>query len=119
MRPVLWISAAVLVGVAATWVYRVNYAAQSALDRVVALEREIAREREALEVLSAEWAYLNRPARMRALVEAQGETLALSPLAPEQFGAVARIAYPPEPDPPATVAPAAMLPGAGHAEARP
>ena len=56
MRLVLYISSAVLVVVCATWAYRVNYATQEAMNRVADLRAEIAREREALGVLEAEWA---------------------------------------------------------------
>jgi hypothetical protein len=94
----LHVSAAVLVVVCATWAYRVNYATQEALDRVADLKAEIAREREALAVLNAEWAYLNRPDRLRELVAANAEALGLVELTPEQFGETAMVAYPPEPD---------------------
>ena len=70
MKLVLYLSAAVLVVVCATWAYRVNYATQEAMDRVADLRSEIAGEREALAVLNAEWAYLNRPDRLSALVSA-------------------------------------------------
>lgn len=97
MRLVLHVSAAVFLAVCATWAYRVNYETQEALGRVEALRAEIAREREALAVLNAEWAYLNRPERLRALVAAHSETLKLVPLQPEQFGEAAMVAYPPLP----------------------
>jgi hypothetical protein len=94
----LHLSAGVLVVVCATWAYRVNYATQEALNRVADLRAEIAREREALAVLSAEWAYLNRPDRLSELVAANAEALGLAELTPEQFGETAMVAYPPEPD---------------------
>lgn len=97
MRFVLYLSAAVLVVVCATWAYRVNYATQEAMNRVADLKAEIAREHEALGVLKAEWAYLNRPDRLRALVDANAEALGLEPLRPEQFGDAAMIAFPPDP----------------------
>lgn len=97
MKFVLYLSAAVLVAVSATWSYRVNYTTRDALDRVAALRSDIAREREEISVLSAEWAYLNRPDRLRALVEANREALGLVDLTPEHFGEVAAIALPPEP----------------------
>jgi hypothetical protein len=75
----------------------VNYATQEALGRVAALREQIAQEREALGVLRAEWAYLNRPDRLQALVEVNAEALGLQPLEPEQFGEAAMVAYPPEP----------------------
>jgi hypothetical protein len=97
VRLVLYISAVVFVAVCATWAYRVNYATQEALNRVADLRAQIAHEREALAVLQAEWAYLNRPDRLMALVEAHEAELGLQPLAPEQFGEAAMVAYPPEP----------------------
>ncbi|MBA3326125.1 MAG: cell division protein FtsL [Rhodobacteraceae bacterium] len=101
MRGALYLSAAVLVAVCATWAYRVNYATQEALNRLADLRAEIAMEREALSVLNAEWAYLNRPDRLAALVAGPGAGLGLVPLTPEQFGEGAMVAYP-EPEAPAS-----------------
>jgi hypothetical protein len=98
MRLVLHLSTAVLVAICATWAYRVNYATQEALNRVADLRAAIAAEREALGVLNAEWGYLNRPDRLRALVTLHAEALGLTELAPEQFGEAAMVAYPPEPE---------------------
>lgn len=97
MRIVLHVSAAVFLAICATWAYRVNYDTQEALGRVAKLRAEISLEREALAVLNAEWAYLNRPERLRALVAANSEVLGLVPLQPEQFGEAAMVAYPPLP----------------------
>jgi hypothetical protein len=105
VRVALYLSAAVMVAVCAIWAYRVNYATQEALNRVADLRAAVALEREALSVLYAEWAYLNRPDRLAALVAGRGEALGLAPLTPEQFGEAAMIAYPPEPEP--ELAPAA------------
>lgn len=99
MRWGLYLSAAVLVAVCATWAYRVNYATQEALNRLADLRAEIAAEREALSVLNAEWAYLNRPDRLAALVAGPGAVLGLVPLGPESFAEAAMVAYPPEPAP--------------------
>ena len=104
MKLLLRLSAIVMVVVCATWAYRVNYATQEAMNRVADLEEAIAAEREALAVLNAEWAYLNRPDRLRALVAENAEALGLVELTPEHFGEVAMAAYPPEPEPPEAVA---------------
>lgn len=95
MRLVLQVSAVVLVGVCATWAYRVNYAAQDGLRRVNSLKSQISREQQAVQLLNAEWDYLNRPERIQALVETHQDQLQLVPLAPEHFGNVAMIAFPP------------------------
>lgn len=97
MKTVLYLSLAVLVVVFASWAYRVNYATQEAMNRVADLRDEIAREKEALGVLDAEWAYLNRPDRLRTLVNANAKDLGLVELTPEQFTDVALIAMPPDP----------------------
>jgi hypothetical protein len=109
MKYLLHASTVVLVAVCATWAYRVNYATQEALNRVADLEAEIAREREALSVLQAEWAYLNRPDRLRLLVDANAEALGLVPLDPAQYGETAMVPFPPEPESEA----ADLLPTAG------
>ena len=112
MKALLYLSGVVLVVVCASWAYRVNYETREARGRVAELRAEIARGREALGMLRAEWAYLNRPDRLRALIETRGARLELAALVPEQFGAATMIAYPPEP----AIAP---LERAGpHAEAR-
>ena len=113
MKLLLRLCAVVMVVVAATWAYRVNYATQEAMNRVADLEQAIAAEREALAVLDAEWAYLNRPDRLRALVAENAETLGLVELTPDHFGEVAMIAYPPEPE---AVAEAASGPPDGAEE---
>lgn len=103
MRIVLHLSAVVVVAVCATWAYRVNYATQEAAARVADLRRQIAAERDALAMLEAEWAYLNRPDRLRALVDAN-PSLGLVPLQPEQFVPASMVAFPPEPEPIETAA---------------
>ena len=83
VKLLLNLSAIVLVVICATWAYRVNYATQEAMNRVADLESRSPREREALAVLNAEWAYLNRPDRLRALVAANAEALGLVELTPD------------------------------------
>jgi hypothetical protein len=97
MKIVLNLSGLVLVAVCATWAYRVNYSTQEAQNRLADLRGEIASAREALSVLKAEWAYLNRPDRLRALVVAHADVLNLIDLQPENFGEAAMIAFPPDP----------------------
>ena len=119
MRTILYLSAVVLLAVCATWAYRVNYATQEALDRVADLRSQIADEREAIAVLDAEWAYLNRPDRLKALVAANAGTLGLAELTPDQFGDVSMVPFPPEPteaDVAATAAGVTRVANADHAK---
>ncbi len=78
----------------AYWAYQENYDTQLALRDVEALQRDIGDLREELGVLRAEWAYLNRPDRLRELADINFDRLGLLPLAPEQFGRVDQIAFP-------------------------
>ena len=76
------------------WAYKENYATQQALKDVARLNSEIADLREALSIQRAEWAYLNRPDRLRELSTINVDRLRLLPLEPEQFGQAAEVAYP-------------------------
>jgi len=96
MRSFLYILSALAVIGLAFWAYRENYETQAAQDHAESLERQIAYKRERLRVLRAEWAYLNRPDRLRELAELNYEALRLMPLQSHQFGRVDQVAYPPE-----------------------
>ena len=81
------------------WAYHQTIQTQMADREVSSLQRQIAAEHERLGVLRAEWAYLNRPDRLRELAMFNFERLGLLPLAPDQFGDVAQIPFPaPEAD---------------------
>ncbi len=94
MKTLFYILGGAVLVVFATWAYRVNYETQDAVGRVNDLTRQIAREREAIGVLRAEWAYLNRPDRLRELAELYFPDLQLMPLSPEHFGEPVTVAYP-------------------------
>lgn len=97
MRWLLCLIAAGAVIGSGYWAYRENYATQAALDDVEDLQRRIGATEERLAVLRAEWAYLNRPDRLRDLAELNFERLELGPLRPDQFGRLDQIAYPAPP----------------------
>jgi len=97
MRPILYALSFLAVIGLAFWAYRENYATQKLLRQVEALQTEIGTLREALAVQRAEWAYLNRPDRLRDLAEINFDRLGLIPLMPEAFGRVDAVAYPPAP----------------------
>lgn len=94
MRQVLFVLSFLAVIALGFWAYRENYATQSALRDVRGLQREIADLREGLSVQRAEWAYLNRPDRLRELVGLNFDALGLMPMEPSQFGTAAQVAYP-------------------------
>ena len=97
MRAVLYVLSFLGVIALGFWAYRENYATQAALKDVEALQRQIVGLREALSVQRAEWAYLNRPDRLRDLATANFDRLGLMPMEPTQFGSAAQVAYP-QPD---------------------
>lgn len=99
MKPFLYVSTALAVMGLALWAYQENYRTQDALDEVEALNRQIGDLREAMGVLRAEWAYLNRPDRLRELALINFDRLGLVPLSPDQFARVDQIAFPGEDEP--------------------
>jgi hypothetical protein len=78
------------------WAYRENYATQASLKEVREVSAEIAAMQARLDRLNAEWAYLNRPDRLRDLVELNFQRLELLPMRPESFASVEDIPTPTE-----------------------
>ena len=94
MRSFLYILTALGVMALAVWAYHENHRTQQAQAELRAVEREIRALREALSVQRAEWAYLNRPERLRQLVDMNFDALGLLPLEAGQFGRIEEIVYP-------------------------
>lgn len=94
MRTVLFVLAAGMVIALSVWAYQENYRTQAMIGETERLQREIGEARARLAVLKAEWAYLNRPDRLRDLAEINYSDLQLLPLRPNQFGRVEQVAYP-------------------------
>jgi hypothetical protein len=68
--------------VAASWVYKIKFEATLQAERVAKLRTEIRRERDAIALLRAEWAQLDRPDRLQALAQRH---LKLKPAEVAQF----------------------------------
>lgn len=96
MRSLFVVFSAIAVIGLAFWAYRENYQTQEAQAEAEALQREISFARDRLRVLNAEWAYLNRPQRLRDLADLNFDTLGLVALRAEQFGKIDQVAYPPD-----------------------
>jgi len=94
MRSVFYILCSALVIGLAYWAYNENYKTQSAMRELRKIERQISVQKEAIGVLNAEWAYLNRPERLRELVDLKFDVLQLIPLTPSHFGDSEMIRYP-------------------------
>lgn len=81
-----------LVIVAATFVlYSVKYEVQSLKAQIVEVSKDLEHEREALNVVSAEWEYLNRPERLQML---SAKYLATTSTKVEQIAVVEAIPFP-------------------------
>jgi hypothetical protein len=94
MRPILYLLSFLMVLGTAFWAYRENYATQHQLKEIAALQDEIATLHEGITLQRAEWAYLNRPARLRELATINFDRLGLLPFEPEQFGQPDQVAFP-------------------------
>ena len=97
MRSIFYVVTTLIVMGLAFWAYRQNYETQDAMRSAAAVRADIAKLRETLGVLRAEWAYLNRPDRLRELADLNFDRLGLLALTPEQFGNADQVAYPPDP----------------------
>ncbi|SHL65103.1 hypothetical protein SAMN05443432_102113 [Roseovarius litoreus] len=96
MRSLYFILTALSVIGLAFWAYHENYETQEALSEAEDLQTQISDARQRLRVLNAEWAYLNRPDRLRELAEINFDRLGLLPLQPNQFGRIDQVAFPPD-----------------------
>lgn len=94
MRSLISVLSAFFVMALAYWAYQENYRTQDVLKEVRTLQRDIGNNREKLGVLRAEWAYLNRPDRLRELVVLNYGKLKLLPMTSDRFGRVDEVAYP-------------------------
>ena len=79
----------------AAWAYHINYRTKTTLGRVDKLRSQIAAEREAVEVLRVDWAYLNAPDRIARLVAQHNDLLGLEPMGPQHFDEVAAVPFRP------------------------
>ena len=97
MRGLLGTVTFVMVMALAFWAYRENYQTQAALRELSAIRSEIAERRSAVAMLEAEWAYLNRPDRLRDLAEINFDRLGLVPMEARNIETVEGIPFPPPP----------------------
>ncbi|WP_304618087.1 cell division protein FtsL [Paracoccus sp. (in: a-proteobacteria)] len=100
MRSLTYLACVLVVMGLAFWAYRENYSTQAAMAEMQQVRREIAQLRDELGILRAEWAYLNRPERLRELVDLNFERLPLLPIESGQMLDLGHIDYPKPPPPP-------------------
>ncbi len=98
MKSIFYVLTALSVFGLALWAYQENYRTQQVLKETQSLQGQIGMAQARLAVLNAEWAYLNRPDRLRELADLNFERLGLLPLRAEQFGRADQISYGEDPD---------------------
>ena len=98
MRPLLYLMSFAAVLFLAFWAYRENYATQHQLKQMAAVQDQIANLRDEIAMQKAEWAYLNRPERLRDLAAMNFDRLGLMPIEPLQLGSADQVAMPPPPE---------------------
>jgi hypothetical protein len=81
------------VAVALFLLYHVKYKVESVRSQVRETARELESEREALHVVAAEWAYLNRPERLRSLAD---KYLSSSGVTVDQIAEIEAIPFAPQ-----------------------
>lgn len=67
------------------WAYKINYDSRAAYQRVKQLEGSILSAGKEFKILSAEWAHLNSPDRLRKLIEYYFSELRLTPINPDDY----------------------------------
>lgn len=94
MRGVIYVIAFLGMLSLGAWAYSENYDMRARQRQVADLQAQIGALRDAIGAQNAEWAYLNRPARLRSLADLNFEALLLMPLEPAQLGSARALAYP-------------------------
>lgn len=94
MRPFLSILSFIAMMAFVFWAYRENYATQTQLKEMSEVQNQIAALRDEIAMQKAEWAYLNRPTRLRDLAAMNFDRLGLMPMAPLQLATAADVAMP-------------------------
>lgn len=88
LSTILWI---VLIAASAFGLYSVKFKVQTIRTQIAEVERDLELERETMNVISAEWAYLNRPERLQKLASTY---LGAQEVTVQQIAEVAAIPFP-------------------------
>ena len=76
---------------AAAWTFRIKYEAEAMTEHIAKLEMQLQEERDAIDILQADWSLLSKPSRLQVLVERYKEELQLVPLEATQIGDVKQL----------------------------
>lgn len=97
MKRIGYVFAVLAIVVVSVWTYRVHYDTKAVLGRIEDLRDRIAAVKESTRVLRVEWAWLNAPERLAALVARHNDRLGLVPIESADFAFVALVPFPPAP----------------------
>ena len=78
-----------IVGAAVT--YDMKYKAELAANRVASLQADIARQKQEIVLLKAEWSMLTQPARLQATITQYADHFQLQPFSPDQIASIDEI----------------------------
>jgi len=71
--------------------YDMKHKAEVAADTVARLQVDIAKEKDRLAILRAEWSVLTQPSRLQSVVEKYADHFKLAPFSPDQIATIAEI----------------------------
>lgn len=91
MRPVLTSAAVLLLGALSAGLYLLENETQRLERRLARLDRQVIEVEKSIQVLEAEWSYLNRPERLQDLAVRFIDRLGLKPIRPAQTGRLAEL----------------------------
>ena len=80
---------AMIIGAVVT--YNMKHKTEIAADKLARLQAAIAREKNELTVLKAEWSMLTQPDRLQSVVEKHADYFQLAPFVPEQVATIDEI----------------------------
>ena len=71
--------------------YDMKHKAEVAADHVAALQADIAKEKDSISLLRAEWSVLTQPARLQSVVDKYADHFKLQPFSPTQIATIDEI----------------------------
>lgn len=117
MKGKTWLFWGGLIAAAGGVLFQTSYDVQDLEEKLAGLNRKIIQEQESIQVLKAEWSYLNDPTKLEQMAQAY---LALQPTEPRQYMAMDMIpmrpgdaVQPPSQTNPAPLPPMVRAPGTG------
>ncbi|MEJ0013422.1 MAG: hypothetical protein WDM94_12535 [Bauldia sp.] len=77
--------------IGATVTYDLKHKAEMAADKVARLQTDIAKEKDKLALLRAEWSLLTQPSRLQSVVDKYADHFQLQPFSPKQIASIGEI----------------------------